>query len=867
LTSRDVSRNLAVCLLCALFGSLFLGCSVHGETLSIETILTAPAQSGGWPTSYSGLKRSEIYCTPSGDLHVLTGWHKLSGTIYSQYYTQHLYMYGRAGSVWTVTEHLGAGLYGFTGGVTNDGRFGVIYSETSGGFTPSVYSQALFQNEEGIWSSDVWSHKSVAETSSVVLDSFGRFNAISLIGDAYCHWYYDGLDWGLSLVVGDGISAPSLAAGDSGELGFAYVGDDGGIWFCGIVAGENSVIQVAPEGSLSRRGIVSDSQGSFHLLYARPSPPPADATDIVHATNASGEWLATVLTSFDGDVSAPFADIDSDGVLHVVLDVAGQATHGVYDSEQWYQEAMDNIPSIDDMCVSPSGLLHVLYREQDGESSILRHGFETTPLALPNPTGVIVGSCTPGSTLCIYNRGGGRARDPETFGGSSFSVRLPHGSYDLFFSKPGCISSAMWEVEVDADGILAGDRSLEPVVSPTWDISAWIQPTAFLTGSSTFEDNSELFSAILAGAYEIGDDSSTVQTHSAVQGSWVSHLVSAAHQQCVGVYATVFDQQDDKRPDGTTQPTTKTDLMLDDPDKMEAYIDSLVELAVRGEFEGIDVDHEEILGCLEGEFTTFVRRLAFELDRHGKVLSATLQFPLSGRYQDYSRIGAPATSNERSPDEIRVMCYDNNYNQDLTMDIGSYHSAPSDVEKWMQEAENDHGIPKNQLIMALPLYAYYTKINSEHNSVTFKWVKDLVEQYEIDPIRGETHLVPHFECPCDKGIVWYEDARSIEEKLLIGLAQGVEGVCFWRLGDEDPAVWPVLASVQDGSLASHDVQGDLNFDSVIDHLDVRLLLQAIGGVYAAILDLDCDGDIDVDDAVLLAEYVIGMRNSLPCEGK
>jgi spore germination protein YaaH len=40
--------------------------------------------------------------------------------------------------------------------------------------------------------------------------------------------------------------------------------------------------------------------------------------------------------------------------------------------------------------------------------------------------------------------------------------------------------------------------------------------------------------------------------------------------------------------------------------------------------------------------------------------------------------------------------------------------------------------------------------------------------------------------------VWWEDARSVAVKLRVAGEYGLGGVFFWRLGGEDPRVWPAV---------------------------------------------------------------------------
>ena len=83
---------------------------------------------------------------------------------------------------------------------------------------------------------------------------------------------------------------------------------------------------------------------------------------------------------------------------------------------------------------------------------------------------------------------------------------------------------------------------------------------------------------------------------------------------------------------------------------------------------------------------------------------------------------------------------------------------------------------------------------------------------------------------------------------------------------------PTLAQLTGTIFAGGSALGNVNGDSVIDVLDVRLCLQiATGfiegtGAQRASADVDGDGDVDLTDAQILAEYIIGIRTALPGGG-
>lgn len=62
-------------------------------------------------------------------------------------------------------------------------------------------------------------------------------------------------------------------------------------------------------------------------------------------------------------------------------------------------------------------------------------------------------------------------------------------------------------------------------------------------------------------------------------------------------------------------------------------------------------------------------------------------------------------------------------------------------------------------------------------------------------------------------------------------------------------------------------KGDVNRDGLIDLLDARLCLQIAQGYIipteAQQAAADVDGDVDLTDAEILSEYIIGIRSALP----
>jgi spore germination protein YaaH len=71
--------------------------------------------------------------------------------------------------------------------------------------------------------------------------------------------------------------------------------------------------------------------------------------------------------------------------------------------------------------------------------------------------------------------------------------------------------------------------------------------------------------------------------------------------------------------------------------------------------------------------------------------------------------------------------------------------------------------------------------------------EDLANWYNKTVIFDQDTLTPMFDYVDDQGNnheVWFENSDSIIAKLNLAWQLGISGVALWRLGMEDPGLWP-----------------------------------------------------------------------------
>lgn len=249
---------------------------------------------------------------------------------------------------------------------------------------------------------------------------------------------------------------------------------------------------------------------------------------------------------------------------------------------------------------------------------------------------------------------------------------------------------------------------------------------------------------------------------------------------------------------GTGFDAAPVGTVIHDPVRCNAHINALVDEALAHGYDGIDIDYESLNGAADRDaFSKFVEGLAVALHAHGKLLCVTVHAKTDEpgswegpQAQDWQRIGAAV-------DRFRVMTY-------------GYHwetSSPGPIAPlwWMEDviAYATAVVPPNKVYVGIHLYGHDWADNST-GSLTWESAQQLISAYGVMPqwqeaeSRQQRVAEPWFtytDSQEQRHEVWYADGDSVAARLDLVQAYGLGGIAIWRLGGEDPAIWPAVATV------------------------------------------------------------------------
>ena len=222
--------------------------------------------------------------------------------------------------------------------------------------------------------------------------------------------------------------------------------------------------------------------------------------------------------------------------------------------------------------------------------------------------------------------------------------------------------------------------------------------------------------------------------------------------------------------------------ILNDPKKRDRLIHDIVRLLVKNNFDGINIDFEELQEKKNETLVLFQKQLYEKLHAKGKLVTQDVvpfnddyNFKELSKYNDY----------------VFVMAYDQ-YSE-------STIPGPICHQKWIEGAVDNavQKIPMKKLILALAGFGYDWKVDDNGKPVS---AKPITYQEALTTARSYGATIDfdndsynlHFTYDDDNGAqhqVHFTDAATTFNSMRFAAEYGLSGVSLWKLGSEDFRLW------------------------------------------------------------------------------
>ena len=253
--------------------------------------------------------------------------------------------------------------------------------------------------------------------------------------------------------------------------------------------------------------------------------------------------------------------------------------------------------------------------------------------------------------------------------------------------------------------------------------------------------------------------------------------------QSAGVELPVFALMNNS--DGTQFQTTQLAPMLADPAARHRLTQTTAQYAVAQHHPGIVLDFESIPEASQQNFTRFIGELAAAL--HAVNVKLMVALPAADWIYDYKTIG-------RQSDAVILMNYDQHWQTSPPGPIAAQEWFDQNIENMLKL------VPPEKLVLGIANYGYDWPVKTKKNphpaakAVTFEEAMVTAVESDTQVEYDSDSLNPHFSYEDENNQVhdlWLLDAVTAYNHLRTAERYGVRGTVLWRLGEEDPSMWPI----------------------------------------------------------------------------
>ena len=368
-------------------------------------------------------------------------------------------------------------------------------------------------------------------------------------------------------------------------------------------------------------------------------------------------------------------------------------------------------------------------------------------------------------------------------------------------------------------------------VKNTLEVAGWLPYWRAASSTNDVVPNLSVLTTVHPFSFTVTEYGVILDTLNITSEPWASFMAEAKAQK-VRVIPTIMWS------DGQA-----IHNILSRAESRRLLIDDIVELALRHNFDGIDIDFESKWAETHDFFSAFLRELYPAMGNKWVYCTIESRTPLSSRYDtipgnieyanDYVEIN-------KYCDRVQIMAYDQG-TIDLELNrsaVGPY--APIADVRWVEKVMREamRTIAPHKLVVGIPTYGYEYQVSPRSSSgydysrmwaFNPRYAHEVAAVLGLAPVRtagGELQLLYLPEVLSRKGtatndtsaanlgvpatalsnvatapavrpafnVMSWSDATSVVQKIELAKRLGIRGVAIFKLdGGQDPNIWNVLA--------------------------------------------------------------------------
>jgi spore germination protein len=212
-------------------------------------------------------------------------------------------------------------------------------------------------------------------------------------------------------------------------------------------------------------------------------------------------------------------------------------------------------------------------------------------------------------------------------------------------------------------------------------------------------------------------------------------------------------------------------------------------------FDGINIDYEALRRNQKNQFTQFIQLLGERLDEEDKLLGVAIH-PKTGENKPDEANGSQAqdlAALGEASDHLYLMTYDEHNDSSVPGAISSLD--------WTEEVVTyalSQGVSSEKLFLGVPLYGYEWNLSSgSARGLEYTEVLPLTQGVSLRTDSASLEKTFSYQRGASTFEVWYNDADSVAGKAKLAADMGLKGIALWRLGREDPNIWPTLLELEE----------------------------------------------------------------------